>query len=66
MEIDNPERKLVQEKINKIEAWMIQKGIKKDGLTIWRNHNSIVSDSYPTNSGAVYIEDLEQLKEIQQ
>lgn len=66
MDIDDPDRIKVQSDINKIEEWMISKGIKKDGITKWHNNKSIVSDSYPHGSGAVFIEDLDQLKEIQQ
>lgn len=66
MDIDDPDRIKVQNDINKCESWMIEKGYKKDGITKFHNNKSIVSDSYPHNSGSVFIEDLDQLKEIQQ
>ena len=65
MDIDDIDRVSVQAEINKCESWMIEKGYKKDGITKFHNNKSIVSDSYPVGSGAVFIEDLDQLKEIQ-
>lgn len=67
LDVDDITRRIqLQNDINKCESWMIEKGYKKDGITKWHNNKSIVSDSYPHGSGAVFIEDLDQLKEIQQ
>ena len=54
---NDPHRRDLQKEINKLEAWMIQKGYKTDGLTQWYEGGG-KSKNYPWHSGTVWLEDI--------
>lgn len=57
MEADDPRRDDIQKQINDVEAWMIQKGYKKDGITKWGGYGN--SKNYPDRTGYIWYEDIE-------
>lgn len=64
MDYDDPRKEEVQQEINKVEEWMISKGIKKDGVTQWNNNGMGYSSFYPVHTGFVRIEDVDLLSDF--
>ena len=64
MDEDDPRVPEVQQEINKVEKWMIEKGYKKDGVTQWGKTISINPNIYPHHTGYVKLEDVDLIGEL--
>ena len=53
---DDPEKLVIQQKINRIEEYCVKMGYAGFTVTKWSNSN--VSPDYPNGTGYIYIEDL--------
>lgn len=55
---DDPRRAEIQSEINKVEKWMISKGIKQPGTETKWNTSEQISNRYPWHVDVVFFEDM--------